>query len=117
MTLAVNGITFDANDPMKLAKFWAEATGFNIGTPSDGFVRLTSEDSTNKFFFIKVPESKSAKNRVHIDFAVEGDRAAEINRLAALGASEVETHTMDNGFSWTVMQDPEGNEFCVSENH
>jgi predicted enzyme related to lactoylglutathione lyase len=60
----------------------------------------------------KVPEERAAaKNRVHIDFRAD-DRPAEVARLVGLGATEVEEHTVP-GMTWTVLRDPEGNEFCV----
>jgi hypothetical protein len=58
-----------------------------------------------------VPERRQGKNRVHIDFTV-ADREAEIERLLALGATRGEDHSIP-GLNWTVLQDPEGNEFCV----
>ena len=57
--------------------------------------------------FVRVPEEKAVKNRVHLDLGAD-DREAEVQRLLALGARRVADHG-----SWTVMQDPEGNEFCV----
>ena len=116
MTLRVGGIVLDAEDPQELAKFWSEATGFPVGFAMDEFVQLETDDSIGHFFFIKVPENKTAKNRNHIDYETD-DRTAEIKRLVGIGAKEGQTHTMDDGFMWTVMQDPEGNEFCVSEKH
>lgn len=117
MTLKVGGITFDAADPEALAKFWSKATGVPVGSASPEFARLTPDDSIGSLFFIKVPEGKTAKNRCHIDFNVESDREAEVERLISLGASKTKTHVMENGFTWTVLQDPEGNEFCLSEKH
>ncbi len=116
MTLKVGGIVLDAGDPQELARFWSEATGFPLGFAMEGFVQLETDDSIGHFFFIKVPESKTAKNRCHIDYETE-NRLEEIERLVELGAAEVATHKMEDGFTWTVMQDPEGNEFCVSEKH
>ena len=117
MTLKVGGVVLDAEEPATLAEFWSAATGFPIGFTSEDFVQLETDDSIGHFFFIKVPESKTAKNRCHIDYEVQSDREGEVSRLVGLGANEVATHTMDDGFTWTVMQDPEGNEFCISEKH
>ena len=58
-----------------------------------------------------MPEDRSGKNRVHIDFGTQ-DREGEIERLLALGATRGEDHTVP-GLTWTVLHDPEGNEFCV----
>jgi len=62
--------------------------------------------------FFKVPEPKTVKNRVHVDLASK-DPEAEITRLVELGASRVEYREGGLGNSWTVMLDPEGNEFCI----
>jgi hypothetical protein len=58
-----------------------------------------------------VPEGRVGKNRPHLDFGTN-DRSAEVERLIALGASEVEEHVVE-GLEWTVLADPEGNIFCV----
>ena len=60
-------------------------------------------------FVQQVPEPKVTKNRVHVDLET-GDRPAEVQRLTKLGAS-----VLDSYDGWTVMLDPEGNEFCVSD--
>ena len=67
------------------------------------------------YLFIKVPEPRTVKNRVHVDFGAD-NREAEIERLIGLGATRGETHTMaEFGITWTVLQDPEGNELCVGQ--
>ena len=115
MTVQLSGVVLDATDPEALAKFWSEATGFPVKMSSPGYAQLETDDSIGHFFLIKVPEPKTAKNRCHMDFKTD-DAAAEIERLIKLGASKVADHEM-YGFPWTVMQDPEGNEFCVSGSH
>jgi hypothetical protein len=65
------------------------------------------------WLFARVPERKTAKNRLHVDLAA-ADRAAEVARLVELGAKRV-TDVDEWGYQWTVMQDPEGNEFCVAQ--
>lgn len=115
MTIQVSGVVLDASDPAELAKFWSNATGFPVKTSVDGYADLETDDSLGHFFLIKVPEPKTAKNRCHLDFKAE-DVDAEVQRLIKLGASKVADHEM-YGFPWTVMQDPEGNEFCVSGDH
>jgi glyoxalase superfamily protein len=135
-------VTFDAADAPKLARFWAEVLGYvrqsppagfatwdefldSIGWPADdrdGYDAIVDPDGTlPRLFFQRVPEGKTAKNRVHLDVNVgaglEGDeRRAAVRRRAdeivALGATEVGEATA-RGEYWIVMQDPEGNEFCV----
>jgi hypothetical protein len=72
------------------------------GTPEDGVAP--------DLLFLRVPEAKSVKNRVHLDLRPD-DQAAEVARLEALGASRVDIGQGE--VSWVVMADPDGNEFCV----
>ena len=112
MSLRVEIVTFDCADPASLADFWARATGGSIAARFAGFILLeTSETGIPHLGFQLVPEEKRTKNRVHVDFRTE-DRTAEVERLVALGAAIVDEHELP-GFAWTVLQDPEGNEFCV----
>jgi hypothetical protein len=115
MSLSLGNITFDCDDPQKVAAFWAAALD---RAPDEGasefFVALGSPTpGTPTMFFIKVPEGKMVKNRVHLDLGAD-DRAAEIARLVQLGAAEVAQHD-EWGHSWTVLTDVEGNEFCVAQ--
>ena len=62
-----------------------------------------------------MPEARTVKNRVHVDLGAD-NREAEIERLIGLGATRGETHKMaEYGITWTVLQDPEGNELCVGQ--
>ncbi|NIH81968.1 hypothetical protein FHX46_004498 [Amycolatopsis viridis] len=64
--------------------------------------------------FIRVPEGKAAKNRVHLDWMPDGrTRDEEVARLPALGAEPHEDHRTADGLGWVTLRDPEGNEFCV----
>jgi hypothetical protein len=135
-------VTFDATDPDALARFWAEALpGYQLQPPPPGFDSWDAFLADNgvppehrndasaivgdgpRVFFQKVPEAKSAKNRVHLDLQAGGGPSvpldeqrtriqAEVARLEALGATVV-GHNAEMGVAWTVMTDPEGNEFCV----
>jgi hypothetical protein len=113
VTAFVFNVTFDCVDPVSLARFWSEVTGYVPTEEREDFVRLRAPDSrgVRHLLFFKVPEPKSVKNRMHVDLAAR-DPAAEVQRLVALGATEVEQRS-GNGTSWTVMLDPEGNEFCL----
>jgi len=137
-------VTFDCADPGALAVFWAEVLGYQLDPPPPGFDtwdqaleawgvppenrndRSAVSDPTGsgpRLFFQKVPEGKTAKNRVHLDVraapGLEGEERmaaldAECSRLEQLGASTVrrqEPGPIDAGH--IVMQDPEGNEFCL----
>ena len=113
MTLKPKGIVFDAGNVPALAEFWSMATEYEVMSSGKRFANLIPEGIALKhIFIIKVPEGKTAKNRCHIDFDTD-DRVAEVERLVSAGATKVADHTLHS--TWTVMQDPEGNEFCVSD--
>jgi hypothetical protein len=108
-TAFVINVAFDCVDPRRIAAFWRAALGYETEFESDEVVRLKATDSRGlrRLVFWRVPEPKATKTRVHLDLASK-DPAAVVERLVALGASVIEVHP-----AWTVMSDPEGNEFCV----
>jgi Glyoxalase-like domain len=135
-------IVFDANDVPRLVAFWEQALGYEVQPPPpefetwedfarengipeeqwDGWGALIDPDGKRpRIFFQRVPEGKTAKNRVHLDVNVgEGldgeDRTTrvkqEADRLEGLGATR-QREAFERGEFWIVMQDPEGNEFCL----
>jgi predicted enzyme related to lactoylglutathione lyase len=105
----LNSVTIDCANAEGLAKFWEQALeGYAIDAE---WAMVLKSDSGPTIFFQKVPEPKTVKNRVHLDLSVE-DRAAEVERLKTIGAKVFEEKE-EGGYRWTIMQDPEGNEFCV----
>jgi hypothetical protein len=115
MTLRVANIGVDCVDVWSVANFWAAALGRSVDEgSSDVFASIGGGDALRvepAWFFHKVLEPKSAKNRMHADL-IDPDPAL-VDKLVALGATMVKEH--DLGFhSWTVMEDPEGNVFCVA---
>lgn len=115
MAINVATVTFDCDSPRKVADFWSAALDRPLAqqpAPSDYFVALEPAGDGPGMFFIKVPEPKTVKNRVHLDLSCGGDRQAEVERLLALGATRVGDYD-EHGFSWTTLRDIEGNEFCV----
>ncbi len=137
-------VTFDAEDPAALADFWAAALDYVLQPPPPGYETwedfadaqdIPAEDRDRiaaiidpdglgpRVLFLKVPERKAGKNRVHLDVH-SGSKPgmprdehlglvrAHVDRLVARGATELESHE-EFGARWTVMRDPEGNEFCV----
>ena len=115
MTLALAHITFDCADARVLANFWSAAIGRPVDDGAEGFFATIGYPNLGggpTWMFIQVPETKSVKNRMHLDLTTD-DRAGEVARLVALGATEVGEHD-EWGHQWTVMNDPEGNEFCVA---
>lgn len=118
MTLSLANITFDCHDAVVLAEFWSRALGRPINDGAEpGFATIDhpSQPGGQAWLFITVPESKTAKNRMHLDLNSsphDGGRDAEVARLIALGGSKISEHD-EWGHQWVVMHDPEGNEFCV----
>jgi len=106
-------ITIDCVDPRKLAEFWTAALGTTVAQDFGGeFLFLVPPEGGLSLGLQRVPEPRAGKNRVHVDFGSQ-DREVEVKRLVGLGATEKEKHEVP-GFAWTVLSDPEGNEFCVS---
>jgi hypothetical protein len=138
-------VTFDAADPQRLAAFWETALGYQEEPPPEPFASwedwarsveipeerwgdyaalVDPEGVQPRLFFQRVPEPKTAKNRVHLDVSVGGDRRratpeqrrplidAAAERLVGAGATRVRAYDEPDQY-WVVMQDPEGNEFCL----
>ncbi|GAA3144038.1 VOC family protein [Planomonospora alba] len=111
----VNYVTFDCAAPYELATFWRDATGMELHPETgkdDDEVLLVG---TPNLLFIKVPEGKTVKNRVHLDVTGSEDstRDQEVERLLGLGATIQADRRNPDGTGWVTMLDPEGNEFCV----
>ncbi|MFD8379867.1 VOC family protein [Streptomyces sp. NPDC059679] len=113
----VRNITFDAHDPYALAQFWSALTGYALegSAPDDDEVLITSNQTgVPGLLFLRVPDAKQGKNRVHLDIQPpSGTRDAEVERMVSLGASVIDDRRTEDGLGWVVMADPEGNEFCV----
>lgn len=127
-------ITFDAARPRALGEFWCDVLGYVEQPPPPGYD--TWEDALDAFgidrtdpdrafaivdpegegprvFFLKVPEGKTAKNRVHLDVSVPADeQRRRADELVAAGATYVGSFDEPEG-SWITLLDPEGNEFCL----
>jgi predicted enzyme related to lactoylglutathione lyase len=104
-------VVVDAEDPARLARWWAEALGYPIvhEEPDEVEIRRTP-DTYPGLLFVTVPGAKSVKNRLHLDLRPD-DQEAEVERLVDMGARPVDVGQGD--VSWVVLADPEGNEFCV----
>ena len=138
-------LVFDTADPDREARFWAEALGYQLQPPPEGHDSWDSfleaqgvprerwndasavvdpEGKGPRIYFQRVPEGKTAKNRMHMDLNVGGGSSvplderkrrvnAEVKRLKALGATDQRGAMERDGEYWVRMNDPEGNEFCV----
>ncbi len=110
------GLVLDCSNPDELAKFWAPALGYTIVGGAGAYVMLLpSAPGPPQLLLQRVPEPKSAKNRMHLDIhAVDID--AEAERLEGLGARRVSSSPHEeSGTRWHLMADPEGNELCVCD--
>jgi hypothetical protein len=118
----------DALDPHALANFWAKALGY-VSEPGyedpDGASIVDPEGKDPAIAWLRVPEGKAAKNRIHIDIRVAGEGSsdmtvrerlirAKVPELVALGATVVREEHYGEALGHVVMLDPEGNEFCVA---
>jgi hypothetical protein len=116
MAVSVAHVTLDCHDATVLAAFWSAALDRDVdagAAPEFASVGLSPPVQQPAWLFVQVPESKTAKNRMHLDFDA-ADRVAEVTRLEALGARALGEH-QEHGARWTVLADPEGNEFCVAQ--
>jgi hypothetical protein len=115
MPARTGNITFDCDDVLKLATFWSAVLDRPLDKgSSEFFASIGGGDGERRepaWYFNKVPEPKQAKNRVHIDL-VDPDPNA-VTKLVRLGATVIGQHQI-RGHRWAVMQDPEGNEFCIA---
>ena len=110
----VAAVAIDSAHPDELARFWAEATGWDVHETLPTFASLRAPGGTGPFLeLLGVPGTKSVKNRLHVDVAppAGGDAEAEARRLEAAGATRPDIGQGE--VSWIVLADPEGNEFCV----
>ncbi|MET7505722.1 VOC family protein [Streptomyces albidoflavus] len=115
MTSRVRHITLDSHDPYAQGQFWAHALGGSVDDedlPGDPEALVHSEGAT--LLFVTVPETKTLKNRVHLDLQPEDrTRDEEVTRLLSIGARLVDDRRRPDGRGFAVLADPEGNEFCV----
>ena len=117
MALRIECLSIDAHDPAAQARWWSEALGWRI-TEEDGdegeYVIAPpkgSDAGLGEILFIRVPEEKGVKNRLHLDLRPD-DQAAEVARFEQLGAQRVDVGQSAD-VTWVVLADQEGNEFCI----
>jgi predicted enzyme related to lactoylglutathione lyase len=115
--LEIHEITFDALDPYTLASFWSELLGRQIrpgDTAAHDSILVTECPGQPGLLFNRVPEGKTAKNRIHLDlWPTHSIRDAQIERALHLGAALLADRRQADGPGWAVLADPEGNEFCI----
>ena len=124
MSLRIRHITFDCADPYRLARFWGDLLGYredprDANRPDADEALVLDPRGGIGLLFLRVPERKSVKNRVHFDVWPDGSdglplsRDQALVRVLELGARLVDGRREPNGTGWVVLADPEGNEFCL----
>jgi Glyoxalase-like domain len=111
----IAAVVVDCANSRAMARFWGEAMDWTVHEVTDDHAALRSARGVGPYLeFIRTPDAKTVKNRVHLDLRPYpgGDQAAEVARLRALGATDVDVGQGDD-VSWTCLADPEGNEFDV----
>ncbi|HET7475375.1 MAG TPA: VOC family protein [Dermatophilaceae bacterium] len=115
MVMTVENLAFDAEDPRRLAAFWAEVIGHPVdegASPYFATIGKRPNDLRPAWLFIKVPEAKTAKNRLHLDLRAS-DVPADLATLSRLGATKLGEYD-EWGSQWVSFEDPEGNVFDVA---
>lgn len=114
--LELGMVTIDCAHPRQLSEFWCAALDLTVAFDAGEFVLLAPNSGQGvKIGLQQVPEERTGKNRVHLDLST-ADRAGEVARLVGLGATERGSHSVP-GLEWTVLTDPDGNEFCIGGHH
>ena len=109
----VGELVVDCHDAKLLADFWCAALGFEEYDADETGVAIRDPSGTDRdILFLVVPESKSGKNRLHLDLVPPSTMREEVERLTGAGAT-VQRLVEETDSYWTIMEDPEGNEFCV----
>jgi len=117
--LSMHAVVLDCAETESLVAFWSAALGYVTWfEPFGQFAGLKPPPDDPRrglaLIFQRVPEAKVVKNRAHVDYEA-ADRAAEVARLVGLGATRVREVDEGPTMRWTVMADPAGNEFCVTQ--
>ena len=119
MSASIFSVVVDCREPRPQAEFWASVLSYDVTERNPDEFRVSDpKGQGSALYFMRVPEAKVVKNRLHIDLAAEGPMEAAVERLIGLGARVIDVRhdpqEFENPDSWTVLQDPEGNEFCIS---
>ncbi len=117
MGLVVSQLSIDSAHPKQLALWWRDVLGWTLSWDDDDEEEVGIEPpdgATTSWLFLRVPEGKAVKNRLHVDLRPPNgsDQATELDRLLSLGAVPVDVGQGPD-VSWHVLADPEGNEFCL----
>lgn len=115
MASTIRHTSVDCRDPFTLAQFWSAVLDrpvYDDSEPADDEVGVDL-GTDGDLLFLRVPEAKTVKNRLHLCLRPVGHREDEVERVLALGAALYDDRRQPDGSGWAVLTDPEGNEFCV----
>ncbi|MGO4297520.1 VOC family protein [Glutamicibacter sp. MCAF14] len=110
-------ITLDTVDEQSAAAWWRAVLGGKYAGQYPGFTMIRVPGFSAMLGFQKVPEVTAGKNRVHLDLSATSDRAREVEIFVKAGATRLEEHCDDPDFGWSVLRDPYGIVFCISDPH
>jgi hypothetical protein len=121
MTSYISHTTIDCHNAYELSEWWKQVVGYvdlagDPNEPGHEECMIEQPGGAHRLLFIEVPDTKQVKNRIHFDLRpTSGTRDEEVERLVALGATEVDDqrNRYGPGIGWRVLADPEGNEFCI----
>lgn len=115
--VSVGMITVDVLDEQVAASWWRARLGCEYLAQYPGFVMLDLPGTPLRLAFQQVPAVTEGKNRIHLDLVAATDRLAEVVAFTEAGARVLEEHRASEDFAWTVLRDPFGLVFCVSDPH
>jgi hypothetical protein len=121
VTSLISHTTVDCANAYELSEWWKQVLGYvdlddDPNEPGHEECMIVSPHTGHRLLFIEVPDEKRVKNRIHFDIQPHtGSRDQEVDRVVALGATEIDDQRnhYGPGIGWVVLQDPEGNEFCI----
>jgi hypothetical protein len=121
VTSLISHTTVDCANAYELSEWWKQVLGYvdlddDPNEPGHEECMIVSPDTGHRLLFIEVPDEKRVKNRIHFDIQPHtGTRDQEVDAVVGLGATEIDDQRnhYGPGIGWVVLQDPEGNEFCI----
>ena len=119
MPASLLAVVVDCRDPRSQAGFWSRVLSSEVvERNTDEYLVRDPARQASPLYFMRVPEPKAGKNRLHVDLVTEGPLEQEVSRLTGLGAHLVEMRqdpgSLENPDRWAVLEDPEGHVFCVT---
>lgn len=114
MACIFSELVIDSAQPERIARWWADVLDYRITEADEEQIEIAGPAGSGPtLVFVRVPERKTVKNRLHIDLsATDREQEAELERLEELGAERADVGQGEDA-GWVVLRDPDGNEFCL----